>query len=94
MAAYFFADIEVTDEDIYADFIETVCVIAPEYGGQIVLHSRDITPVNGGWHPKRVLLIRFDTPQKVIDCFCSHAYQELVSLRERSCQSRSIIIEE
>jgi uncharacterized protein (DUF1330 family) len=49
--------------------------------------------VAGNWNPERVILIEFDSLERVQACFRSPEYLQLAPLRERSTMSRAIVVE-
>jgi uncharacterized protein (DUF1330 family) len=93
LPAYFLAEIEVKKPDVSNQYVEKVSRIVKEFGGRYVFRSDSICPVTGNWSPKRMVLIEFESKQKILECFSSDKYAMIAPLREQSTRSRAVIVE-
>ena len=94
MAVYLIADIEVIEPDMYREYTEKAFPVVRGHGGRYVVRGGgQIVPLTGGWAPKRILVIEFDTMENLKACFSSPDYLRLAPLREQSTRSRSVIVE-
>jgi uncharacterized protein (DUF1330 family) len=91
--AYFLAEIEVLDPDVYREYVEQASGIVERFGGRYVFRSESISPVSGGWSPRRLVMIEFESRRKIAECFSSAEYAKIAPLRERSTRSKSVIVE-
>jgi uncharacterized protein (DUF1330 family) len=94
MTVYLIIDIQVHNPEMYKQYTECASSIVASYGGQYLARGGAITPLSGTWHPERIVLIAFESMERLRECFGSAEYQEIAHLRENSTQSRSIIVEE
>lgn len=92
MSAYVIIDIKVLDTDSYSDYVRKVPPIIEKYGGRYLVRGGEITTLSGGWHPERVILLEFDSAEQVNNWLTSPEYAEITSLREKSTESKAILI--
>ena len=93
MPVYLIIDVIVHDAEIYAQYVQQVPDLVEKYGGSYLVRGGEVFPVSGDWYPQRIILIEFDAIEQVQEFFTSPEYQALVPLRERSTNSRAIIVE-
>jgi uncharacterized protein (DUF1330 family) len=93
MPAYFIAEIDVKEPELYAQYVEKATPIVESFGGRYIFRSESIHPVSGNWSPGRMIMIEFENKEMIFECFSSDEYLEIAPLREGSTQSRSIIVE-
>jgi uncharacterized protein (DUF1330 family) len=89
---YLLIEIAVTDAETYAEYVGAVRDVVIKYGGKYVVRGGDPTPLGGQWCPQRIVLIEFPSVADLRRCFSSHEYLELAPLRERSTDSRAVIL--
>ena len=64
MAAYVIAEIEVTDPTTYAEYGRQVLATIEKFGGRFVVRGGAVEPLEGGWTPKRLVVLEFPTMAK------------------------------
>ncbi|MGN1084182.1 MAG: DUF1330 domain-containing protein [Lachnospiraceae bacterium] len=77
----------------YEDYIKSVKPIVEKYGGRYLVRSDKITALQKEWQPERVIVIEWDTKERLEACFSSKEYREIAAKRENSVDSRAIIVE-
>lgn len=93
MSAYLIVDIEVVNEDLYAEYVEKVPVTVERYGGRYLARGGKIRVLSGDWNPQRIILIEFPSSEHVRRWLTSPQYAELARIRELSTKSRAVILE-
>lgn len=93
MPAYFLVDIEVLDPVPYARYVSMVPEIVARYGGRYLVRGGEVSTFAGDWKPGRLILIEFDSVERIRECFSSPEYLAVAPLRERSTITRAIIVE-
>ncbi|MDD3363744.1 MAG: DUF1330 domain-containing protein [Syntrophomonas sp.] len=93
MPAYVLIEIEIHDGNTYFQYIEKARPIVESYGGHYLIRGGKVTPLFGDWDPERIILIKFSSHEDVEKCFNSKEYLEIAELREKSTNTRSIILE-
>jgi uncharacterized protein (DUF1330 family) len=93
MPVYMIADIQITDPQRYAQYVDQVAKIVVQHGGRYLVRGGEVTSLSGNWRPERVIVIAFDSMEQLRACFASPEYLALAPLRERSTIARSIVVE-
>jgi len=93
MSAYMIVDIQVTDQEKYAQYVEAVRQVVDKHGGCYLVRGGMIFPRAGNWKPERMIVIEFDSRESVRRCLGSPEYRAIAPLREQSTISRAIIVE-
>jgi uncharacterized protein (DUF1330 family) len=93
MPVFFLAEIEkITDDNLYRRYIEKAAPIIKQYGGEYIFRSEQLKPISGDWDLKRIVLIRFESIEKLQECFQSNEYKKIAHLREDATVSKAIVI--
>lgn len=93
MTAYLFADIEVTDPALFADYRRDTPAIVAAHGGQYLVRGGDIEVLEGDARPKRLAILSFPSMAKLKAFYHSAEYQALIPNRKRAARSSFIAIE-
>ncbi len=86
-------EITIRDREQYARYVEAVPPIIKKYGGEYFVRGDAIQPMFGDWHPERIVLIQFPDMQSLRRCFESKEYLSIAPFRERSTNSKAIVVE-
>jgi len=90
--AYLMAQMKILDEEVFSEYAKKASEIVKEYGGEYLIRSKKIEPLEGGWDPERVVVIRFDTLGDLKAWLRSPEYEAIKPLREKSASSKAIMI--
>ena len=93
MAVYVVIEIKVLNEDIYAEYMAKVPAIVEKYGGRYLARGGEITVLSGDWHPERMILLEFDSMERVHKWLASPEYASIAPLRTSSTFGRAFVIE-
>jgi len=93
MAAYVIAEVDVTDPALYQDYREQVAATVEKHGGRFIVRGGSVEPLEGGWAPKRLVLLEFPTMQKALGWYRSADYAPLIKLRQRASRGRLVAVE-
>ena len=93
MAAYVIGEIEVTDPASYEDYRKQVLATIQKYGGKFLVRGGRIEALEGGWAPKRVVLLEFPTMQQLEKWYRSPEYAPLIKLRQKASKGKLILVE-
>ena len=93
MAAYVIGDIEVTDPGIYDDYRKQVLATVEKYGGRFAVRGGKVEPLEGGWTPKRIVLLEFPSFEQAQKWYRSPEYAPLIRLRQKGARGRLLIVE-
>lgn len=93
MSAYVIAEVEVTDPETFEEYRSLVPVTIEAFGGRYVVRGGAIEGREGGWQPKRIVVIEFDDATRAKAWHDSDLYAPARALREASARTRMIVVE-
>ncbi len=93
MAAYVIGEIEVTDPTTYADYGRQVLATIEKYGGRFVVRGGTVEALEGGWTPKRLVVLEFPTLAKAREWYRSGEYAPLIKLRQKASRGKLVAVE-
>jgi uncharacterized protein (DUF1330 family) len=93
MAAYLIGEIEVTDPAKYDDYRKQVGATVEKHGGRFIVRGGKIEPLEGGWAPKRLVVLEFSSMQKLLGWYRSPEYAPLIKLRQAGARGKLVAVE-
>jgi uncharacterized protein (DUF1330 family) len=93
MAAYVIGEIEVTDPSLYDDYRKQVLATVQKYGGRFIVRGGRVEPLEGGWAPKRVVVLEFPSLEQAHKWYRSPEYAPLITLRQKAARGRLLLVE-
>lgn len=93
MSAYAIADIEVTDPAAYEEYRKQVLAVVTKYGGKFVVRGGTIDAKEGGWAPKRIVVVEFPSLAQARKWYDSPEYSPLIKLRQKASKGKLILVE-
>ena len=93
MSAYVIAEIDVVDPAAYEDYRKQVLAVVTKYGGKFIVRGGKIEPKEGGWTPKRIVVVEFPSLAQAQKWYDSPEYAPLIRLRQKASKGKLIIVE-
>lgn len=93
MAAYVVGEIEVTDAATYEDYRKQVLAVVTKYGGRFIVRGGKLEPLEGGWSPKRMVVLEFPSLEQAQKWYRSPEYAPLIALRQRASRGKLVLVE-
>lgn len=93
MSAYVIAEIEVTDPAAYEDYRKQVPGVVEKYKGKFIVRGGRIESMEGGWSPKRIVVLEFPSMEQALKWYRSADYAPLIKLRQKASRGKLIIVE-
>ena len=93
MAAYVFAQIEVTDPAPYEEYRKQVLAVVTQYGGRFIVRGGKVDTKEGDWKPERMIALEFPTMEQAQKWYHSAEYAPLIALRKKASKGKLIIVE-
>ena len=97
MACFFIVDTYIDKNKgrgSYDDYIEQVKLIVESYGGEYLARTENVTALSPLRKPDRVIIIRFQSREKLDACFASDEYRRIMHDRVDNVDARAVIVEE
>jgi len=93
MAAYLIGEIDVTDPATYDDYRKQVAGTLTRYGGRFAVRGGKVESLEGGWAPKRIVVLEFPSLEQAQNWYRSPEYAPLIALRQRASRGKLILVE-
>jgi uncharacterized protein (DUF1330 family) len=93
MAAYVIGDIEVTDQAVYEDYRKQVPAVLSKYGGKFLVRGGRVEALEGGWSPKRLVVLEFPSMEQAKRWYDSEEYRAPKAMRLRASRANLVMVE-
>jgi uncharacterized protein (DUF1330 family) len=93
MSVYMIIDVEVIDQETYAEYLAKVPVLVKKYGGRYLARGGKILPLAGDWNPEMIVLLEFPSSDHVTTWLMSKEQARLDEIRRRAANTKSILVE-
>lgn len=81
MPAYFVIELDVADGGTLADYERQVAEHVLAAGGRFIVRGNNYVPIEGGWHPKRLVIVEFPDVDSIVRYYHSEPNQRLKRTR-------------
>ena len=92
MAGYVIIDLEVTDEALYAQYVQQMAPLIAAHGGKRLANTTEPEVVEGGWTPRRLALLEFADAEQARNLASSLEVTELQEMRARCVRNRNVVV--
>ena len=93
MPGYVIADVEITDPTMFEEYRKQVPGTVQKYGGKFLTRGGTVQPLEGGWQPKRLVLIEFPSVEHARKWYDSAEYHGPKELRMKCSKGNLLIVE-
>ena len=93
MAGYVVGEIEVTDPAAYEEYRKQVGAVNAKYGGKFLARGGKAEALEGGWQPKRLVVLEFPSLEQAQKWYRSQDYAPLIKLRQKASKGRLVVVE-
>jgi uncharacterized protein (DUF1330 family) len=93
MSAYVIGEIDVVDPVTYEEYRKQVLAVVTKYGGKFLVRGGKIDPKEGGWTPKRIVVLEFPSMAQAQKWYHSADYEPLIKLRQKASKGKLILVE-
>ncbi len=93
MAAYIIVEMEVTDPVGILEYRKLAEASVTAYGGRFVVRGGRTEALEGGWEPKRIVVLEFPDAGRARQWWASKEYAEARVIRNRAANTRMILAE-
>jgi uncharacterized protein (DUF1330 family) len=89
---FLYAEFEVHDVPEFEKYREKVAAVSASFGGRYVVRRATPEVLDGDWTPKRLVIIEFDSPERVRAFYDSPEYQAILPHRLRSTTGHVLLL--
>lgn len=93
MAAYVIGEVEIDDSESYKEYAKLVPGTIAQYGGKYLVRGGAVEPKEGGWEPKRVVVLEFPTMEQARKWYHSPEYAPVLAIRLVAARARLVLVE-
>ena len=93
MAAYAVVNVRVTDSDRYAQYREKAPDTIAQYGGKYLARGGTVEVLEGEWNPQRLVVLEFESVERLREWYDSPEYASLKQLRTESTSTEFVVVE-
>jgi uncharacterized protein (DUF1330 family) len=93
VAAYVIVEVNVTDPQLFGEYAKGVPATIAAYGGKYVVRGGAVESKEGGWTPKRVVVLEFPSLEQARKWYHSPEYKPLLEMRLKAANAKLILVE-
>jgi uncharacterized protein (DUF1330 family) len=93
MAAYMIANVEIIDAEKMEKYMQATPAVVKKYSGRFLARGGKLWIAEGGWSPKRLVILEFESFEKAQEFWHSEEYRPLKALRQSSANTDMIFVD-
>jgi uncharacterized protein (DUF1330 family) len=93
MPAYIIVETDIHDPEQYERYKEASPGAVEAGGGRSIVRGGELAVLEGDWHPKRLVMLEFESLEAAKRFYDSPAYQEAKRLREGAANLHMVAVE-
>lgn len=93
MSAYIIAEVTVTDEEQMKRYREWSTRAIQEHGAEVLVRGGQVVPLEEGWAPARVVVLKFKDLEAAQAYYHSETYTQARKVREGAGSIRMFAVE-
>jgi uncharacterized protein (DUF1330 family) len=91
--AYLIVDNEITDTNTYDEYRRQVVPLVARFGGRFLVRGGPISPLEGNWKPRRLVVLEFPTMDALQTWYQSPEYAPLRAMRQSASTGSIVAVE-
>lgn len=93
MAGYVIAEVDVHDAALFEEYRKLVPATIASYGGKYLVRGGATDSKEGGWQPKRLVVLEFASADQARKWYHSPEYAPVLAMRLKAAKSKMVIVE-
>ena len=93
MAGYSVSDINVKNPEAYKEYMALAAPLVAKFGGRYLVRGGQVTPGEGDWTPKRVVILEFPDNESLMAFRNSPEYAPVGEIRHKAADTKSFRVE-
>ena len=93
MAAYVIVEVNVADPQLFQEYAKGVPATIAAFGGRYLVRGGSVDAKEGGWTPKRVVVLEFPSMGQARRWYDSADYAPLLAMRLKAANSKLILVD-
>lgn len=92
--AFLVIDIDIKDEQRFeAEYVSKVIPLVQTFGGVPIVSDDKPLPLEGGWQPKRLVILQFPSKDQLLKFFNSPEYKPYKLIRQANSEGTAIAVD-
>lgn len=92
MKTYLIAEISITDNDMFDDYLNKIPMFVDKYEGRYLVKGGSPTSIEGTWCPEKIVLIEFPNSTQLTQFLEDSEVQRLFTIRHMSTVSSLVSV--
>jgi uncharacterized protein (DUF1330 family) len=93
MAGYIVLDVAVRDPVAYEQYKQLAGATVAAYGGRYLVRGGSAEPLEGSWHPSRLVILEFPSVAQARAWWTSPEYEPARAIRQRCADTEMLLVE-
>jgi uncharacterized protein (DUF1330 family) len=93
MKAYIISDLTVRDAEAIQAYRTRAAASIALYGGRYLARGGAITPLEGNWTPRNIIIVEFPSPEQARAWYRSPEYAEALTVRDQALSRNLILVD-
>lgn len=93
MSAYVILELSIHDLQTMDEYRKLGAASVEAYGGKFIVRGGKTTSLEGGWEPRRIVMIEFSSHERAQEWWSSEAYTRARAVRESAADTKMIIVD-
>ena len=93
MSAYVIGEVEIDDPQTYQEYAKGVPATIAQYGGRYLVRGGAVDGKEGGWSPKRLVVLEFPSMVQARAWYASPEYAPLLAIRQKAARTKLLIVD-
>lgn len=93
MKAYVIVEVSITDINKYEEYKKLTPAAIAAYDGRFIIRGGKTEPLEGDWHPDRIVVLEFPSVEKAHQWWHSDEYSLAKSIRWEAAHTKMLIVE-
>jgi uncharacterized protein (DUF1330 family) len=93
VAAYVIVEVNVSDPQLFGEYAKGVPATIAAYGGKYLVRGGAVETKEGGWEPRRVVVLEFPSMERARKWYHSPEYKPLLDMRLKAADAKLILVE-
>jgi uncharacterized protein (DUF1330 family) len=93
LPAYIIAEVDVHDPVPYEEYRKLIGPTLAKYGGKFIVRGGKIDVLEGGWSPKRLVVLEFDSAARAREWYDSEEYRIPKQIRMKASKGNLVLVD-
>lgn len=94
MSAYIVGHVEITNPEVYAEYMKHTPRLVAAHGGRFIARGGDVEVLEGEPEPRRMVILEFPSAQAARDFFTGDDYAPYAAMRQGASNAQFVLLDE